>query len=76
MHAPWAIWLRSLKTYVPGRTSVTPGPRMAKRNVPAEPTETIGAAMPAARICSAVSTAARQLASVMRSRSASSRACV
>ena len=45
-HAPCAIWLRSLKTYVPGRTSVTPGQRIAKRNVPAEPTETTGAAMP------------------------------
>ena len=45
--APCAIWLRSLKTYVPGRTSVTPGQRIAKRNVPAEPTETTGAGEPA-----------------------------
>ena len=39
---------------------MTPGQRIAKRNVPAEPTETTGAARPRLRISSAVSTAARQ----------------
>src|SRR5439155_15412263 len=46
VQAPCAIWLRSLKTYVPGRTSVTPTQWIAKRKVPAEPTETVFTASP------------------------------
>ena len=52
------------------------GMRIAKRNVPADPTETTGAGSPRARIASAVSTAAAHASRVSRSFSAGSRACV
>jgi hypothetical protein len=39
-----------LKTYLPGRTSVTPGARTANLKVPAEPTETVAASRSRARV--------------------------